>query len=125
LRGQTSLEYVFAMFFWVIVCTTIAYAVSPYITALSSQFSIAANTAALQSISEVADSGLEGLRFSYTHAETGGNFSFNNTISSLQTGSGKAIMGSSHRYNYSDHFEPGDRMLIRIRDGDVLVVEVS
>jgi len=124
LKGQISIEYTFAFLAWVLVCVGLAYAISPYVSLLTSQYLLFSETAATQSISEVAGSDLDGLKLLKGHYNLEGNFTFNNTVASFKFSGGEAIVKSVVPYSYADTIRKGDKMIIKNQDGEIRVIRV-
>ncbi len=124
-KGQMSIEYVFAAFMWIIICSLVAYAVNWPLSALTSQNSMRSYSAVAGSISGIADSDVDGMRYFYGHYRVDGNFTFNNTSASLQVGGEEYIASSAANYTYSDLIQRGDKLLIKNQDGKALAVKVG
>ncbi|MFH0817774.1 MAG: hypothetical protein V1909_04020 [Candidatus Micrarchaeota archaeon] len=125
MKAQMSLEYVFAVFMWVLVCTAVAYAISPYVSVFSSQSLIRAYSAAAQSAEWIAASDVDGLRYVYKHNRIDGNLTFSNTSIVLKVGKNEVMAESLTNYTYSDVITRGDNVLIRSEGGSALAVKVS
>ena len=124
-KGQMSIEYVFAAFMWIIICSLIAYAVNWPLSAFTSQNLMRSYSAVSGSISSIADSDVDGMRYLYGHYRVEGNFSFNNTSASLQVGGEEYIASSAANYTYSDLLQRGDKLLLKNQDGKALAVKVG
>lgn len=125
MRAQLSVEYIFAVFAWVLVCTTVAYLANGYFSAFSSSSLELVQTARLLEMSEVAGSDLEGMKFLQGNYLLDGNLSFNNSISSLKTKEGEYLGSSAIRYAYSDEIPKGSKFLIKNIGGEAVVAKVS
>ena len=125
MKGQMSLEYVFAAFMWIIICTAVAYSINFHLAALTSQNSFRAYSAAAGYIAGIAASDVDGMRHLYGHYRIDGNLSFNNTSVSLRIGDDESIASSMANYTYSDLIRRGDKLLIKNQDGKALAVEVG
>lgn len=117
-----SLEYVFAVLMWVIVCTMAAQVLGPYVLAFASQSSFRAYSSAVHSVGEVAASDVDGIRYHYLSYRVDGNFTFNNTSTVLKVGGEEALADFPVTYSYSDIIEKGDVLLIKNQDGNALAV---
>ncbi|MFH1470554.1 MAG: hypothetical protein ABIF01_02295 [Candidatus Micrarchaeota archaeon] len=125
MRAQVAIEYVFAVFMWLFVCTAVSYAISPYISALASQSSLRAYSSQSAWLGGIGSSDVDGLRFAYRHTRVDGNLSFNNTSVVLATKGDESIADYAANYSYSDLIERGDKVLLRIQDGTQVAVKVE
>jgi len=125
LRAQIAIEYVFAVFMWLFVCTSISYAISPYIYALASQSSLRAYSSHSTWLGGIGSSDVDGLRFAYRHTRFDGNISFNNTSVVLAAKGDESIADYAANYSYSDLIEQGDKVLLRIQDGAQVAAKVE
>ena len=125
MKAQLSIEYIFTVLAWIIVCTTFAYSLSPYVSAFAYESNLLSQSTYTESFKEMGSYDLDGLKSLKGHYALAGNFTFNNTIASLRTSQGETVSKSPAAYSYADSIITGDRMLVKTQDGLISVVKVA